>query len=271
MAKFLQGDHINSKLHDIIVSAHSSLILISPFIKFHSRIKEVLRTKIDNPELAIVVVFGKNESNKKKSLSEDDFNFLSDFPNIVIKHEPRLHAKYYANDTATLLSSMNLYEFSQNNNIEFGIYAERKDFISNLIDSNSLDAEAWNYFNTVIENAETIFEKEPAYKDKFLGLSKEYSNSKVLVDKRSELFKTTSKKAQTKEPIKNSELVSATVLGKEKGISYKKVLEQMISIGYVNDEKITAKGSDNGLQYKTNKKGDSWIVYPKELAKTLTS
>ena len=71
--------------------------------------------------MGIIVVFGKNEDDVSKSMKIDDIRFFAEFPNIEIRHEKRLHAKYYANESSALITSMNLYSFSQDNNIEAGI------------------------------------------------------------------------------------------------------------------------------------------------------
>src|SRR5690606_31229086 len=102
MTEFLKGNHLNSKLDDILENAGTMLILISPFIKFHSRIKEILSTKKYNDKLRICVVFGKNEDHKERSFAKDDYEFLKEFPYVEIRFEPRLHAKYYANESTSL-------------------------------------------------------------------------------------------------------------------------------------------------------------------------
>ena len=47
--------------------------------------------------------------------------FFKEFPNIQIRYEKKLHAKYYSNESAAILTSMNLYSYSQDNNIEAGV------------------------------------------------------------------------------------------------------------------------------------------------------
>lgn len=204
MAEFYKGNHLNSKLDEILEKAESSLILVSPFIKFHSRVKEILNTKKKKHELLITVVFGKNEDRIEKSFSREDFEYISEFPNVEIMYEPRLHAKYYANESASLLSSMNLYEFSQNNNIEFGIYCE-KGFVDNLLNIPSLDREAWNYFKGVIDDSEVLYRREPVYEDGFLGFTQKYVNSEIEIDKLSEKFGLRKKESPKKEPSKKAE------------------------------------------------------------------
>ena len=107
MAKFLTGNELNSELEKILERADEQIVLISPYIKLHERYASTLKTKIDNPNLQITVVFGKNEEDLSKSMKQEDFMFFKQFPNIEIKYEKRLHAKYYANEQAAILTSMN--------------------------------------------------------------------------------------------------------------------------------------------------------------------
>ena len=39
----------------------------------------------------------------------------------------------------------------------------------------------------------------------------------------------------------------------------------MKKMEFILDDKITDKGSSIGITYKSNKKGDRWIVYPESL------
>ncbi|MCO6500473.1 MAG: phospholipase D family protein [Vicingus serpentipes] len=179
MAEFVKGNQLNAELEKIFERAEEQLVIISPFIKLHSRFVDVLKSKKNDYKLKITVVFGKNEDNISKSFSQEDFDFLKDFPNIEIKYEPRLHAKYYANESAALLSSMNLYDFSQNNNIEFGILTKATlvgALTGNLL-GDTIDKEAFNYFDQVINNSKTLFQRTPLYEKANLGLSKKYTHS----------------------------------------------------------------------------------------------
>lgn len=182
MAEFLKGENLNSELVNIFEKAKEELIIISPFIKLHSRIKDSLRRCLDEPKLKVTVVFGKNEKNKSKSLSLDEFEFFKEFPNIEIKYEPRLHAKYYANESYALLSSMNLYEYSQNNNIEFGILTTTSLLASISNIGETLDKDALKYFKEVIKHSTLKFCNEPIFEEKLMGLTKKYSHSEIKVD-----------------------------------------------------------------------------------------
>lgn len=187
MAEFVKGNQLNSALEEIFEKAESHLVIISPFIKLHSRFIDALKSKVQNHNLEIIIVFGKNENNLSKSFSLEDFNLLKDFPNIEIKYEPRLHAKYYANESSALLSSMNLYDFSQNNNIEFGILTKVSSSIGNLLGDN-IDKDAFLYFDKVISNSKTLYKRVPLYESKMLGLSQKYVESETEINEMEEIF-----------------------------------------------------------------------------------
>src|SRR5205085_12262201 len=121
MIKFLTGRELNLALENLFVTAKKRLVIISPYIKLHPRLIDILKIRKTDHKLKILIVFGKNDDNISKSMAEDDFRFLTKFPNIEIRYEIRLHAKLYANDMSAIFSSMNLHSFSQNNNIEFDI------------------------------------------------------------------------------------------------------------------------------------------------------
>lgn len=183
MAKFLTGPALTAALHNILEQAETELILISPYIKLHDSVRSALFSHKDKHELAITVVYGKNEDDVEKSMSKADMEFLASFPNIRILYEKRLHAKYYANETDALVTSMNLHSFSQNNNIEAGILTQLG--LLSIIggqDSN-LDTQAIQTFRRVIEQAELIYEKVPEYEKVNLGLSKRYIRSVIQMNK----------------------------------------------------------------------------------------
>ncbi len=173
--------------------ANDYLILISPYIQFHDRMKSALRQKQALDKLGITVVFGKNEDNKRKSISAEDLAFLQEFPNIRICYEKNLHAKFYASDDLCLITSMNLHRFSQNNNVEAGILLRSKlsavKVLTDLVVS-ATDAgdQALQYFEGVIKQSEVVFQKEPQYDKHMLGLSRSYKGSVITVDKTATFF-----------------------------------------------------------------------------------
>lgn len=198
MAKFITGNELNSEVERIFKNAEEKLILISPFIKLHHRFVDELKSKRENDKLQIIVIFGKNENNLSKSLTLSDVEFFKQFPNIEIRYEKRLHAKFYANEQSQILTSMNLYDYSQNENIEAGILVENNSFgqllsTLNIPVEKSFDMQAGEYFIKVIKNSELLFKNIPEYESAMLGLTKKFKGIKNEVDKISELFAPTSK------------------------------------------------------------------------------
>ena len=188
MAKFLTGNELNSELEKIFVNARTQLILISPYIKLHQRFLSALLTRKNNARLKIIVVFGKNDSDFSKSMKQDVFNFFKEFPNIEIRYENGLHAKYYANEATAIITSMNLYDFSQDNNIEAGVKTKAT-VLNNLwskilIKTTGVDnfnSSASTYFTRVIEQSQILYENKPNFKkNTFWIIPDKYTNSTVL-------------------------------------------------------------------------------------------
>ena len=118
MAKFLDTTGISYHLQQLINKANEKLVLISPFLKVNERIKQSLGDK-NRLKIDIRVVYGKNE------LQPEENNWLKSMTNIRSSFCKDLHAKCYLNEYEAIITSMNLYEFSQVNNNEMGILIEK--------------------------------------------------------------------------------------------------------------------------------------------------
>jgi hypothetical protein len=192
MAKFLRDDELNAELTKLFREANDSILLISPYIKLHDRIKYALELKRHIPEIALIIVFGKNEDNIEKSMSKEDFEFFKSFPNVQIFYNNRLHAKYYASEKSAILTSMNLHSYSQNNNIEFGILlssSKINDFTKSIFSDGSLDSQAYNYFIEVLDQSILLYDNEPIVETSFLGLATKYIRSEVKTDETEKYYK----------------------------------------------------------------------------------
>ena len=118
MAKFLNTSATNYFLEELIKSTNDKLILISPFLKLNNRIKELLEDK-NRMKIDIRIVYGKIE------LKNEEINWLKELSFIRTSFCENLHAKCYMNEKMCIVTSMNLYEFSQVNNNEKGILIKR--------------------------------------------------------------------------------------------------------------------------------------------------
>jgi phosphatidylserine/phosphatidylglycerophosphate/cardiolipin synthase-like enzyme len=118
MAKFLNTSAINYFLEDLIKNAKDRLILISPFLKLNDRIKELLEDK-NRLKIDVRIVYGKSE------LQPQEINWLKGLTYVRTSYCKNLHAKCYLNEEVCVISSLNLYEFSQVNNNEMGVLINR--------------------------------------------------------------------------------------------------------------------------------------------------
>ena len=174
--EFLTGKELSNEIYDTIFYTEKFLLILSPFIQLDEYFKnEVFKTHLNNAQVHIVLGFGKNETNIRKSFKKQDIEYFTEFPNITIVYIPNLHAKYYGNEKKAIITSMNLIDYSFVNNIEFGVYAEKK-----VIPTNKFFETSQNKCFNIVENEGfTIFVKRPKYKKKFLGLGKDYVGSEI--------------------------------------------------------------------------------------------
>lgn len=119
MAEFLNTSGVSFYLERLIKAANERLILISPFLKFNDRIRHLLEDK-NRLKIDTRLIYGKSE------LKPEQISWLKDLDFIRTSYREHLHAKCYMNENECIISSMNLYEFSQVNNIEFGILISRE-------------------------------------------------------------------------------------------------------------------------------------------------
>lgn len=181
MNKFLTGQDLEDVVYDIIWEAENTLLIVSPFIKLDSHFQKLFNKHENNSKIHIILVFGKNEKEVKRSLSKQDFEYFKRFLNVSIIYVPSLHAKYYGNERKGVITSINLYDYSFKNNIEFGVYSELN-FLSSF--SKSADNDAWNACMDIAEANEVVFIKRPVFEKKkmIVSLGKSYVKSTVLQD-----------------------------------------------------------------------------------------
>lgn len=114
MIKYLSTQGANYYLEKLLKNATSRITLISPYIQLQRRIKELLKEKKQNGVKICIVC-------RKNNLKEN----LTDYASNVFD-VPTLHAKCYMNENEAIITSLNLYEFSQQNNEEMGVYIKNE-------------------------------------------------------------------------------------------------------------------------------------------------
>lgn len=119
MAKFLNTTGVSYHLEELLKNTKEKLILISPYLQFSERIKEHIQNlNIQKKDIRIVY--------RENKLHPDENNWLANQIGVRTSICKTLHAKCYISDSEAIITSMNLYEFSQVNNNEMGIYMTKE-------------------------------------------------------------------------------------------------------------------------------------------------
>jgi phosphatidylserine/phosphatidylglycerophosphate/cardiolipin synthase-like enzyme len=118
MAEFLTTNGTSYHIENIIIEAKSKLVLVSPYLQisktFYERLKDA-----SNKNVAIKIIYGKDE------LKPNEKNSLAELKNVELFYFQNLHAKCYLNESKMVITSMNMYEFSEKTNREMGVLIDR--------------------------------------------------------------------------------------------------------------------------------------------------
>jgi hypothetical protein len=143
MAKFLNTSKTNSELEDMIINAQKELILITPYIQLSDRMRELLADKNRLRTTNMRIIHGKNE------LAPEEMNWLKNQDNIRISFYKNLHAKCYLSENCCIITSLNLYAFSQVNNYEMGV-------LINKVEDAKLYEDTYNEVIRLIRNSSDV-------------------------------------------------------------------------------------------------------------------
>ncbi len=156
MAKFLKTEDSYAAIVDIINKASSKVVLISPYIKIPERLLDRLKY-VDKKCNIVVVCRGKDLKSEVKS-------DLKQLKNLELRFDENLHAKCFYNEETMVIGSLNLYDYSQQNNREMGILLSLKDE-----NDHDIFNEARNEAEFIVKNAK----KDNPLKSVFSGVVKE--------------------------------------------------------------------------------------------------
>jgi phosphatidylserine/phosphatidylglycerophosphate/cardiolipin synthase-like enzyme len=234
MARFLNTRKAVSEIEDLIRDADQRLILISPYLKLSKDFKELL-TYRNSKDKVTTVIFGKQE------LNPNEMKFLQGLRFVILKYNQDLHAKCYLNDNKMIITSLNLYEFSMNNNKEMGV----------LIDLN--DESDKELFEDAFKEIDFIDETSERFE--FTSIPEEKKPVKV------------ESKIQTKKT-SNSKLLTTKEISQMSGISSRKVnawfVDNKLMYKKEDDWISTKKGKESGAVSKEGQYG-KFVVWPEEL------
>jgi len=225
MAKFLNTSATNYFLEELIKDAKDRLILISPFLKLNDRMKELLADK-NRLKIDVRIVYGKSE------LQPEEINWLKELTYIRTSFCKNLHAKCYLNEELCIITSLNLYEFSQINNNEMGVLIRRSD-----------DADL---YKDAYEEAQRI-----------IRISDEVRISLERVSNETE------SKSEAEE---SSGKLTSSKLAQKLGMKTNEFVEKLVAAGYLETREgknyLTAKGKEIGGDFRMSPKYGPYFLWP---------
>lgn len=231
MAKFLNTSAINYFLEDLIKNTNERLILISPFLKLNDRIKELLTDK-DRLKIDIRIVYGKSE------LQPEEINWLNGLRYIRTSFCKNLHAKCYMNEENCIITSLNLYEFSQVNNNEMGMLLKKGE-----------DAEA---YQDAYEEAQRIIRISEEVKISLERVMKVEAKSDDIDELEESIDKLSSSKIAAKLKLKTNEFI-----------------EKMLDVGHLSEKdgkiQLTESGKNAGGESKYSPRFGAYFIWPKDI------
>ncbi len=142
--EFLTTKGIAAGIEKIILNAKEYIIIISPYVKVDKTYIDRLRDA-DRKGIFILIVFGKKEM---RDFEKDKFR---GFRNLEVFFLENLHAKCYMNESTAIITSMNLYGYSEEHNREMGIEIlndDNADLFKDILgetDSIKRAAERWTF------------------------------------------------------------------------------------------------------------------------------
>lgn len=149
MAEFLTTSGTSHYLENIIIDADKKIILVSPYLQISKTLIERLKDA-SNRHIKIKIIYGKDE------LKQNERNALEEIRNVEMYFFENLHAKCYFNENKMIITSMNMYEFSERKNREMGI------LIDAITDKNIYD-KASNEVSSILQSSQQIELSKPNY------------------------------------------------------------------------------------------------------------
>lgn len=113
MAKFLTTRGVSYEIENIIKGAKRQLVLISPYVRVPKSLLQNLRDA-NRRKVKITLVYG------KKELEPEAKNQLTQLDNLSLYFLENLHAKCFFNEESMVITSLNLFDSSEQNR-EMGV------------------------------------------------------------------------------------------------------------------------------------------------------
>jgi hypothetical protein len=160
MAEFLNKKKLLEWVPKLIESANKELIIVSPYIQVSQRIYDLL-TDAEKRGVETTLIY------KEGELSDKERSRFYEIGNLNLLFHPNLHSKCMYNEKYFLLTSMNLYEYSQKHNREMGVLFRRTDEESKGRNDYKYGKDDENIFQDAIDEIQSILNSSEFEKESF--------------------------------------------------------------------------------------------------------
>jgi len=240
MSKFLTTTGTNYHLEELIKGASDRLILISPFLKLNDRMKELLADK-NRLKIDVRIVYGKSE------LQPQEIEWLRGLTYIRTSFCKNLHAKCYMNEEMCIITSLNLYEFSQVNNNEMGILIHRSD-------DGQLYKDAYEEAQRIIRISDEV----------------RISLERVASSDPEPAATPASEASGTDSETSSSDKLPSSKLAQKFGLKTAQLLDRATELGYLTQQgdkhALTPKGEQAGVEFVAKSRFGPYFLWPQDLA-----
>ena len=240
MAKFLTTTGTNYHLEELIKSASDRLILISPFLKLNDRMKELLADK-NRLKIDVRIVYGKSE------LQPQEIEWLRGLTYIRTSFCKNLHAKCYMNEEMCIITSLNLYEFSQVNNNEMGILIQRSE-------DGQLYKDAYEEAQRIIRISDEV----------------RISLERVASSEPEPATTPAAEGSGTDSETSSGDKLPSSKLAQKFGLKTAQLLDRATELGYLAQQgdkhALTAKGEQAGVEFVAKSRFGPYFLWPQDLA-----
>lgn len=150
MPRFLNTEGLIREIPELIRSAEKELVIIVPYIKTSpTTFKSLKEADSNGVEITIVT--------RGDDLLKQEYSKLSRLKNLNILSHPTVHSKFYMNEDKSIISSINLYKNSEENNKEMGVLVRFDEFFDDFDDQDDDDFYDDNRFHEeMVEEVQSI-------------------------------------------------------------------------------------------------------------------
>lgn len=234
MAILLNTTGITYHLEELIKNTNDKLILISPYLQLHHRIKDNIgNLNLQKKDIRIIY--------RESKMQTEEINWLGKQLGVRTSICSNLHAKCYINESQAIVTSMNLYAYSQENNEEMGIFVKKDD-----------DLELYQEIFAEAQRLLEISEEVRVSVQKVVPIKKKDSAS-IKENKVTKYF-------TTKELSKNLEISSRKV--------NEWLVDNRLMYKKEDDWMLTPKGTEIGGKSKNGQYG-AFIIWPEDIVELI--